>query len=338
LSRRVAESQLQFSYKVYRRSFRIPVRTSHGPWSAREGILVRLEREDGRCGFGEIAPIERFGTETLAGALAWCASLGARADRARVEEIPNGLPCCAAAVAAAMAGLEGTAPADFPPLPVAGLLPAGGAAFETLARAVDAGFTTFKLKIGTGDFSAEHTHVDRIVARLPAKGCVRLDANGGLDAHSATRWLDAAQAWPVEFVEQPLPPAAERDLVRLAEDHGVTVALDESVRSADDIKRWRDHGWRGVFVLKPALAGAPDDWLREVRIAPTQFVFSSGLETGIGAAAGLRLAVAAGTTRALGYGVSAFFDDDGLDGGVAQPTITPGDLTAMNPETIWNHL
>jgi o-succinylbenzoate synthase len=345
----VAVTRVHLSYKVYRRSFRVPVRTSHGVWAAREGILLRLERDDGCVGFGEIAPIENFRTETLAGALAWCASLPTTPDLARLRELPRGMPCCAAAIAAALAmhdtsdkddavGRPTTTSGGKKSLPVATLLPGGVAARDALARASDAGFQTFKLKIGTADFATERSSIARLVEQLPAGARLRLDANGGLDLRAAVRWLEVAAEWPVEFIEQPLSPDADRDLVRLAQDHATPIALDESVRDADDIKRWRDCGWTGVFVIKPSLAGAPDELVREVRIAPDAFVFSSALETAIGARAGLRLAFATGISRALGYGVGAFFDADGLGGDVARSEIAVTELASWNLEDTWNRL
>lgn len=353
--------RLRFACKAYRRSFRVPVRTSHGVWPVREGVLVRVENEEGRCGYGEIAPIDWFGTETFAGALAWCAGVPAQPSRARLLDLPRGMPCCAAAVHAALEGLArdfspepaaaaraegrsvsggaGARPApDEQSVPVAYLLPAGEPARAALERAADHGFLTFKLKIGASDLARESTLIDRLVDGLPPGGRLRLDANGGLDVRGAMRWLDAAARWPVEFVEQPMPPSADREIERLAADQQVPVALDESVRSGDDLRRWRDRGWRGVFVIKPGLAGAPGDWLPEVLRSPGQFVFSSALETAVGTAAGLRLAARAGLTRALGYGVGAFFDDDGLGGGVAAPRVTPGAGAVLKPEDVWNRL
>lgn len=343
----VTGSSLRFAFKAYRRPFRVPVRTSRGVWEAREGIVLRLDREDGASGLGEIAPLESFGTETFAGALAWCATVSSRPELQRLREIPRHLPCCAAAVGAALRMLAvdsaPTAPAVQPKaaprtLPVAQLLPTGAAAVDALARGADAGFTTFKLKIGAADFAVERVLVERLAAQLPKAARLRLDANGGLDARLAARWLAAAEAWPVEFIEQPLAAPATHDLLALAHDHPVPVALDESVRGADDIKRWRDLGWPGMFVIKPALAGPADELLREIAVAPDAFVFSSALETAVGTRAGLQLALASGTSRALGYGVGAFFNDDDLGGALSRPVFAASDLDAMQPEDVWNRL
>ena len=67
---RHALHQRAVTYRLEFRRYCFPfgrtVRTAHGPWAEREGLLVRLEDEAGRSGYGEVAPIPWFGTETLA--------------------------------------------------------------------------------------------------------------------------------------------------------------------------------------------------------------------------------------------------------------------------------
>ena len=55
----------QISVKPYRRAFRQPLRTVHGEWTTREGFLVQVE-QDGGFGYGEVAPLPSFGSETVA--------------------------------------------------------------------------------------------------------------------------------------------------------------------------------------------------------------------------------------------------------------------------------
>ena len=75
----------RFSHRAYRLPLRQPLRTAHGLWAEREGLIVRVEDESGRVGFGEIAPIEWFGTETLAeaGASRSAVALASRLARHR---------------------------------------------------------------------------------------------------------------------------------------------------------------------------------------------------------------------------------------------------------------
>jgi o-succinylbenzoate synthase len=339
----VSSARLSFSFKAYRRPFRVPVRTSRGAWDTREGVLIRVADDDGHVGFGEIAPISWFNTETFVGAIAWCESLGPLAERERLLAPGPGLPCCAAAAAAALQAMDADgasepAGVEKKRLPVAALLPAGWAALDAIERAGELGFTVFKLKIGLGDVQTEQGLIERLVGRLPDRGTLRLDANGGLDARTAARWLVAAEDWPVEFVEQPLPVEARDDLLQLAADHRVPVALDESVLTADDIKRWRDRGWPGLFVIKPALSGRADALSVEIALDPAPFVFSSALETDVGLAAGAGLALRSGITRALGYGTGAFFPDDQLGGSIQGPWFGPVELDAINPAALWKRL
>lgn len=336
--------EVSLAFKAYRRPFAVPVRTSRGLWTVREGIIVRLEDGEGNAGFGEVAPIEAFGTEGFAGALAWCAGMRGRRRVDELRAAARGRMCCAAAVAMALRMLRRVRAAATESagagrsLPVAVLIPRGEAAVDAMRRAADAGFRVFKLKIGIGAFAADAAAVARLAERLPEGGRLRLDANGGLDVPSAMRWLEFASEWPVEFVEQPLPADAERDLCRLAEDHETAVALDEAVLGADDIKRWRDRGWPGVFVVKPALAGEAEALLEEIRPDPDAFVFSSALETDVGMAAGVRLAFEAGVERALGYGVAGFFGEDGLGGGLRAPVVSGETVSAIDPARVWDSL
>ncbi|MEO0948813.1 MAG: o-succinylbenzoate synthase, partial [Cyanobacteria bacterium J06641_5] len=62
--------------RPYCRAFRQPLRTHHGIWEKRQGAIVRLETDTGRVGWGEIAPLPSFGSETLAAALQLCPSFG----------------------------------------------------------------------------------------------------------------------------------------------------------------------------------------------------------------------------------------------------------------------
>ncbi|MBM3856214.1 MAG: o-succinylbenzoate synthase, partial [Verrucomicrobia bacterium] len=55
---------IRLQYRRYRLPFHAPVRTAHGVWMQREGLLVRREDERGAVGYGEAAPLPDFGTET----------------------------------------------------------------------------------------------------------------------------------------------------------------------------------------------------------------------------------------------------------------------------------
>ena len=125
----------------------------------------------------------------------------------------------------------------------------------------------------------------------------------------------------------------------LANDWPTPIALDESIAGDGDIKRWLGAGWPGIFVVKPSLLGDVAGALEKLAHAKASVVFSSALETAVGARAALRMAFAwDGEPRALGFGVWPLFADARFDGPHAVPFIRAEDVERINPEAVWNAL
>ena len=78
--------RLRFQFRRYRLTFRTAVRTAHGVWSEREGILVRVSDEGGLAGLGEAACLPWFGTETADAAEAACTKFGEWVGAEELEE------------------------------------------------------------------------------------------------------------------------------------------------------------------------------------------------------------------------------------------------------------
>jgi len=72
--------RFKFQFRRYRLPFRVAVRTAHGIWAEREGMIVRLEDESGGAGFGEAAPVAAFGTEPVDEIETACRTLGEWVD------------------------------------------------------------------------------------------------------------------------------------------------------------------------------------------------------------------------------------------------------------------
>lgn len=355
----------RFAHRRYRLPFRAPVRTAHNVWREREGVLVRLEDVvTGASGYGEAAPIPWFGTESADEIDAACRELGALADDERLARVPTELDCLKNALATArrdlvQAGADEAARAgERPPaapaagpdyLAVAALLPAGRAALEVIAAKGDAGFRVFKWKVGVAAVADELALLDDVCAQLPEGAKLRLDANGAWDRRQAERWLERCAERPVEFLEQPcFAPASAgatqqrktEDVLRgLAADYPTPVALDESIVGEGDVGRWLEAGWPGVFVIKPLLLADPASVLERLAAAKARVVFSSALETAVGARAVLRLAFDwPGERRALGVGVWPLFVDRRFDGPTAAPFVHRAEVTRLDPAAVWNAL
>ncbi|WP_233256724.1 o-succinylbenzoate synthase [Opitutus sp. ER46] len=348
---------IHLEYRRYRLPLRVRVRTAHAVWTERAGLVLRLTAEDGRVGWGEVAPIPAFGTETMEVAEETLRALGEWPTLAQLEAVPVALGCTRAALAMARAELA-TSGAATPAANAAGenayrsvaaLLPAGRPAVDALRARIEGGFRVFKWKVGVGDAGEELGVLDELCAALPAGAKLRLDANGAWERRLAERWLERCAERPIEFVEQPhhVPASAGEAALRrgddlllgLAHDFPTPIALDESVVGAGDVERWLALGWPGWFVVKPTLLGEVEPALARLRAAGATVVFSSALETAVGARGALRVAFAwSGERKALGFGVWPLFADARFDGPVAAPFIREQDVARLDPEASWNVL
>jgi o-succinylbenzoate synthase len=293
--------------KPYQWAFEPPLQTHHGLWKVREGIIIGLEREDGVIGWGEVAPIPWFGTETLEDAIAFCQSLPALLTELDILSVPDTLPACQFGFGSAWESLF-TPPSaiDYKPCQISVLLPAGEAALSDWPPLWEKGHRTFKWKIGVLETSQELGLFQHLTAALPKEAILRLDANGGLALEQAKQWLencDRISRLCIEYLEQPLPPNQFEAMKQLAQAHKTPLALDESVATVAQLRQCHEHGWQGVMVVKVAIAGYPQA-LRDFLNAHTlEIVFSSVFETEVGRRAALAFAQAFNSSdRAIGFG------------------------------------
>lgn len=328
----------RLSCKPYRLPLPTPLRTAHGQWNLREGLIVRLEDDAGRAGYGEVAPIPWFGTETLEEAGVICRELEGVVTEEALAAVPQRFGCVRFALAAARRG-DSPVPLLGRRLPVAALLPPGRAGLNAVPVKLEAGFLVFKWKVGVGEVNDELAMLDDLLAMLPTYTRLRLDANGAWSRRLAARWCERCVERPVEFIEQPVPPADEDALRGLAKDYPVTIALDESTVHLDDVRRWHADGWKGVFVVKPALAGPLDELRRAVEELSLDIVLSSAIETVVGQHAVLREALQGGLTkRALGFGMGEIFGQRVFEGPYIGPLLDGSWFDGINLGKVWSAL
>jgi len=316
--------------------FAKPVQTAHGLWRERRGVIARWE-ERGRAEAGEAVAV-RY---------------------AESAPLPHLRSAKADAASLAFADCAVPEPKDTSPREVAALLPAGRAALPVLRARRSEGFRTFKWKVGVVRDPAEELDIlEELGAELGEAHRLRLDANGGWTQRVAEQWLtrcaEPRLAARIEFIEQPVwagPRASEAEqqrvddvLLGLSADYPTPIALDESVASDEELRQWLGRGRPGVFVIKPTLIADPGAVLAELARAKARLVFSSAMETAVGAKAALRWAFAwqereRGEGReplALGFGVYPLFEDAVFDGPRAQPFLRWEDVEKIDEEAVWN--
>lgn len=314
--------------KRYQRRFRQPFRTARGVWVVREGFLLRVER-DGVVGYGEVAPLPEFGSETVADAEAFLRKLVNDPALA----VPGDLPCCAFGLAAALrvsTGMRAYA--------VSALLPAGAEGLVKSSEKVAAGYRSLKWKIGVEPICEEIRLAGDLLKSLPSGVRMRLDANGRLSRTELEQWLDVLGMFPnqVDYLEQPLPCGGEAAMAECSAASGVAIALDESLNGARG-QRWLGPGaWRGPLVIKAALMGNVDALAAKLQPVAGQVVLSSVFETRIGLENSLRVVDGlSAVERPIGFDtVDAF--DDALNSMESKPTICEAARGAYDQENIWN--
>lgn len=345
----------QISVKPYRRAFRQPLRTAHGEWATREGFLVRVE-EEGRVGYGEVAPLPDFGSETLTEAAAFLEQLASQPEMA----VPASLPCCAFALSAAQVVAElgsfhplenGEAPRQSAPcLPasqlvapprdysVSALLPSGSTALRLADEKSKAGYCSMKWKIGVEPIAKEITTARSLLDSLPSTVRLRFDGNAGLAASELEQWLEFLIPYRkrVDFIEQPLACGQETLMADYMKASGIGIALDESLNGTDRERWLKPNVWAGPLVIKAPLMGELPQLADRLAVVAEQVVFSSVFETGIGLENSLRLADSLPHVfRPIGYDTRDVFNDE-LNYLQAAATICTSDRRAYDPELVWN--
>jgi o-succinylbenzoate synthase len=346
----------KFEFRTYQRKFKHPLQTSHGIWEVRQGIILKITDKNGQIGWGEIAPLSWFGSETFEQALDFCISLPTNISEETFFSISAELVACQFGFESALSsssnsflgsawerisgGSASILHAAEPPGKhsqaepgnedkienrYSGLLPAGETALSALQMLWQQGYRTFKWKIGVAAIETELKVFQQLVQAIdklcdnPEKAFLRLDANGGLNYSQAEIWLKTCDnvveipdfSVSIEFLEQPLSIAQFEEMLALSAVYKTPIALDESVANLDRIQECYHQGWRGIFVIKPAIAGSPSQLQKFCQTHKIDAVFSSVFETQIGRQAALNLANSISlNSRALGFGTDCWFDDE----------------------------
>ncbi len=332
----------RFEFRPYRRRFVRTVNTSHGKWDIRDGIILCLTDESGRVGWGEIAPISWFGSETIEQALDFCRQLPTEITDETIFSVPDDLPACQFGFESAWEMCKQDAESErhgdaeneihkFPASPCprvpvvssslsySALLPAGEAALNQWESLWQQGYRTFKWKIGVDAIANELQIFELLTHTLPPASKLRLDANAGLSYEEANLWLwtcDNLQAneelsLEIEFIEQPLPVEQFQEMLELSMFYGTAIALDESVATLGQLIACYQQGWREIFVIKPGIIGSPSRLRKFCQQHEIDAVFSSVFETAIARQAALKLAAELSrNNRAIGFGIEHFFEKD----------------------------
>lgn len=218
----------------------------------RQSVWIRLRDDDGHEGWGEAAATPYYG-ETPATVIAVLPSYravldGAGSDPFALQRIERELagavgynPSARSAISMALHDLVGKR-LGVPVWKLWGLDPTAAPAssftigmdeLEVMREKVReaAGYPILKIKVGTPRDEA----IVAMIREEAPQAVLRVDANTAWGVKEAIRACDMLEAYGVEFVEQPLPPADLEGLRLLRRRARLPIVADESCRTSADI-------------------------------------------------------------------------------------------------------
>jgi len=305
-------------FKPYRRSFRMPVRLGQFVADFRVGIIIKLADQEGHFGFGEIAPLESFGSESVEKAHLELKSLHGLVTESWLRSIDaSEYPCLLYAVKSALKDLQSAKMGDLHTIQTSGMIVKFAGLIQRKQVAELTGKepwwqdqSVLKLKIaGSGlPIRDELENVERICRWCRFHNVkLRLDANEQLDLNTARICLDTLSPYAdvVEFLEQPLDRWYLDELLGLSNSSVIPIAIDEGLQMlhqqldlSDDLKRM-------VFIVKPSLGD--ERVIEKLSIPEDRIVYSSVFETAIGFSQLLRKAP---FCRIPGFDTQGVFSDN----------------------------
>jgi L-alanine-DL-glutamate epimerase-like enolase superfamily enzyme len=261
-------------------------------------VWVRYEDEEGGVGLGEAVPLPGYGWETLEDVQAAVADLTRRAAGLHLSQVAERCrllwptrPFAASAVMTALqfpelleaASLGAAFPLNWPV--------AGDAPLEALRKQVETGlvqgYRFIKVKVGR-NLAAELANLPLLLTEWPDRDFgVLFDANQGFslkDALAFAQGLKAHDQGRLRWFEQPLDREDWDALTMLCSRSPVPIILDESIYSAEHIRRAAAMGAQGVK-LKLFKQCGPQDAMTQARLARSlglSVVFGNGVASDVG--------------------------------------------------------
>jgi len=230
-----------------------PFTIARGTQETTANVVVRVEDDEGTVGVGGAAPSAHYGETagTVEAVLPELLAVVERADDphdlARIEtgmrEVVSDNPAARAAVSIACHDLAAKR-AGLPLYRYWGLDGANtldtsytvgiddeATMREKTADAVDAGYGTLKVKLGT---SRDEQLLSAVREAAP-DATIRADANEAWTPKEAVRNVEWLDDYGVEFVEQPVPAENREGLKYVYERSPLPIAADESCVVASDV-------------------------------------------------------------------------------------------------------
>lgn len=182
--------------------------------------------------------------------------------------------------------------------------------FDKLKNKFENGYKTFKIKVGRKNFRDDLLLIEKIDKLYSSKIKIRVDANGKWNLEEAKKYLSYLGNYNIEYIEEPCALLIEN--LELAEITNINIALDESLKNANDVKDIIKNNKIKFIVIKPFLHFGILDTIKLIDLAESEnknIIISSNFESPIGKSALFFLAAYTSHNFAHGLDTTEFFNN-----------------------------
>jgi len=292
----------QASYTGLHLNFRRPAGTSRGVLRSKQCWFLKLVREDGVTGIGEMSFIPGLSMEDpdeIEIQLDHICKLISRGEMNPSQPLPS-LPGIQFALETALADLDHGGhrilfPSDFTEgltgIPTNGLIWMGDRSYlvEQIRDKIKLGFRILKMKVGAMELETELEVLAWIRSEYGSDDLeIRLDANGAWSPENAPGRLTAFAEYGIHSIEQPIAPGQAEAMAGLCSDPVIPIALDEEligVVRTEDRSKLLEMIRPSYIILKPGLLGGfqvADEWIQFANRLGTDWWVTSALESSVG--------------------------------------------------------
>jgi len=337
---------LSFKFIPYNLEFKKPFTNSSFSITKRNGFIISIVDENNFVGYGEVAPLIGFSSETykecevalnkLNYSIIEKSSKNLEFDLITELQSISNLPSLHFGVEQAFISLL-IKRKELPSLlnhdrviDVNGVvaLASKNEMLKNIDNLLASNFKTIKVKAGSGKFEDEIDLLNFISSRVDDSIKIRIDVNGNWNYQQAETAVNNLDKTKIELIEQPVSNINE--IVMLSDFSPIPIAVDEAIKNNSDAKSIIEKSNISTIVLKPSILGGIIESIGLIRSAEKfnkKIIISSAFESVVGRSALVLLASLVAGNRAHGLNTATFLKTD----------LAIDDYKTSNGEVLFNH-
>lgn len=318
-----------FKFFPFDLKFKSPFVNANSVLKNREGFIIKIVDENNLIGFGEVAPLPGFSSETIEKcdialnklyySIIEKAAKKIEFDLIQELQSVSDLPSLAFGIEQAIISLlikrgELTSLLSHAKsINVNGLVGIGPK--DTVLKKIDDllinDFKTIKIKVGGNSFDDDIDLIKTITKRIDDSIKIRLDVNGNWNYEQTEQAVNTIDKAKIELIEQPVSNINE--LVMLSDFSPIPIAVDETIKTSNDAKNIIEKSNIQVIVLKPSILGGIIETISLLKSGDRlgkKIIISSAFESVVGRSAITLLSALVNGNHAHGIDTASYLNED----------------------------